>query len=156
MVVGPQRLGINEEVAAASDNDHANLGVRTFHMLNFGRIGLNCEALACAPMSRKGQWGANMYLVPRCNIVGTFLQDGHASVMFKRLSSSTRYKQGSLRNMNSTFEPGIQRHFSFQLIHVITFSVVIFIGQCGIRTVKPQTVTIRCPAGWETKEDELV
>jgi len=46
IVVGPRRAGINEEVAAASDDDRADLDARTSDMLDFGGIGLNCEALS--------------------------------------------------------------------------------------------------------------
>jgi hypothetical protein len=46
IVVGPRRAGINEEVAAASDEERAVLGARTSDMLDFGGIGLNCGALS--------------------------------------------------------------------------------------------------------------
>ena len=44
IVVGLPRAAINE-VAAASDNDRADLGARTSDMLGFGRKGWNCEAV---------------------------------------------------------------------------------------------------------------
>jgi len=44
--VGLRRAGINEEVAAASGDDRADLGARTSDMLDFGGIGLNCEAVS--------------------------------------------------------------------------------------------------------------
>jgi hypothetical protein len=43
VVVGPRRAGINEEVAAASDDDRAALGPRRSDMLDFRGMGLNCE-----------------------------------------------------------------------------------------------------------------
>ena len=46
IVVGPRRAGINEEVAAASEEDRAVLGARTSDMLDFGGIGSNCETLS--------------------------------------------------------------------------------------------------------------
>jgi hypothetical protein len=46
--------------------------------------------------------------LPRCNAASTFSQDGRApGVTFKRLSSSTRYERGNLRDVNRVSRCGV-------------------------------------------------
>jgi len=79
-VIGPRSAGINDEVAAASDARPV-LGERASDMLDFGGMGLN---------------------FPRCNAASTFSQVGRAAgETFKRLSRSTRYERGNLRDVNN-------------------------------------------------------
>jgi len=87
VVVGPRSAGISDEVEAASDDARAVLGARASDMLDFGVMGLN---------------------LPRCNAARTFSQDGRAvGEAFKRLSSSTRYERGSLRDVNRVSSRGV-------------------------------------------------
>ena len=55
-----------------------------------------------------GAGGVNIRTKPRCNAARTFSQDGRAAgVTFKRLSSSTRYERGSLRDVNRVSSRGV-------------------------------------------------
>jgi len=79
-VIGPRSTGINDEVEVASDARPV-LGDRASDMLDFGSMGSN---------------------FPRCNAARTFSQVGRATgETFKRLSRSTRYDRGNLRDVNN-------------------------------------------------------
>lgn len=79
-VIGPRSAGINDEVEVASDARPV-LGERASDRLDFGRMGSN---------------------FPRCNAARTFSHVGRAAgETFKRLSRSTRYERGNLRDVNN-------------------------------------------------------
>jgi len=103
-VTGPRSAGIKDDVEAASDA-RAVLGARASDMLDFGGIGLNCKIGHGSECN--GMMMTELTL-PRCNAASTFSQDGRAAgVTFKRLSRSTRYERGNLRDVNKVSRCGV-------------------------------------------------
>jgi hypothetical protein len=100
-VIDPRSAGINNEVEAASDARPV-LGERASDMLDFGGMGLNYKSIVSLCETDVGWSMMREHTFPRCNAARTFSQVGRAGgETFKRLSRSTRYERGNLRDVNN-------------------------------------------------------
>jgi hypothetical protein len=71
-------------------------------MLDFGRMGSNYKPVVSLCETDVGRLVMREHTFPRCNAARTFSHVGLATgETFKRLSRSTRYERGNLRDVNN-------------------------------------------------------